>query len=193
MITRSSIVALRKTFNKLHQLTFFPSLFCVVCTTQTLFQKFSCAKRYEKRMNRILLTLWLLMSLASHASPPAEAIELTNENMESHGFKFEFKELGDENYVRLVAPLKIDSHWVPVTTQVYSHDKNGNGTLSKVELGSPSKEVSINAYYKPKSQDLMIGVYYLCSLDRAPCRGNWDSRLYIIESVDKYLITKPSN
>ena len=135
----------------------------------------------------------LLMSLASHASPPAKAIMLTDENMESLGFKFEFQKLGDENYIRLVAPMKIDSHWVPVTTQVYSYDKDGNGTLSKVELGSPSNEVSINAYYKPKNNDLMMGVYYLCSLDRAPCRGDWDSRLYIIESIEKYLITKPSN
>lgn len=144
-------------------------------------------------MNRIFLTFWLLISLDSYASPPAKAIELTSENMEKLGFKFELRAQGNENYIRLVAPLSIDSYWVPVTTQVYSYDKNDNGTLSKVELGSPTEKVSINVFYKPTSQDLMIGVYYLCNLDRAPCRGDWDSRLYIIKSVEKYLITKPSN
>lgn len=145
---------------------------------------------YEKSMNRILFILsGLFLSVACYASPPAKPIEITPSNINDLGFAIEIQQMGEQNYVRLVVPSEIDKHWVPVTTQAYTYIGDENGLLNKVELGSPTEEVSINSYYQPRKEDLMIGVYYLCSLDRAPCRGDWDSRLYMIQSVNQYLIT----
>ncbi len=144
-------------------------------------------------MKRVLLIFGILLSSVVHSSPPTQAVELSRKNMEILGFNFKLTKVGDENYVRLQAPIKIDTYWEPVTTQVYPHDKKGIGSLSKIELGSPSGEVSINAYYNPVKQDLMIGVYYLCKSDFPPCKGNWDSRLYLISSIEKFLITSQSS
>ncbi|MCT8981821.1 hypothetical protein N4S66_15275 [Shewanella algae] len=142
-------------------------------------------------MIRILSLLsGLFISVACHASPPAKPIEITPGNIDELGFSIEIKQVGVENYVRLVVPSTIDQHWVPVTTQAYTYNGEESGLLNKVELGSPTKEVSINSYYKPSDGDLMVGVYFLCGLDRAPCRGDWDSRLYMIQSINQYLITK---
>ena len=132
----------------------------------------------------------LFISVACYASPPAKPIEITPSNIDELGFSIEIKQLGEENYVRLVVPLYIDQHWIPVTTQTYIYNGDEPGLLNKIELGSPTKEVSINSYYKPSKGDLMVGVYYLCALDRSPCRGDWDSRLYMIQSINQYLITE---
>lgn len=142
-------------------------------------------------MNRFFTILsGLILSAACYASPPAASIEITPKNIDELGFTIEIQEGGIQNYVRLVVPAIIDDHWVPVTTQTYTYSGDEDGFLNKIELGSPSKEVSISSYYKPSKEDLMVGVYYLCGLDRSPCRGDWDSRLYMIQSVNQYLITK---
>tara|TARA_R110001592_G_scaffold254048_7_gene517270 strand:- start:21192 stop:21737 length:546 start_codon:yes stop_codon:yes gene_type:complete len=155
------------------------------------FQTVGCWRRYEKSMNRIIVILsGLIISTVCYASPPAKPIEITPGNIDELGFSIEIQQMGEQNYVRLIVPSKIDEHWIPVTTQAYTYSGNENGPLHKVELGSPDKEVSINSYYKPSKEDLMVGVYYLCGLDRSPCRGDWDSRLYMIRSVSEYLITK---
>jgi hypothetical protein len=144
-------------------------------------------------MNRILTLLsGLLLSVVCYASPPATQIEITPSNIEELGFTIEIQEMGEQNYVRLVIPSKIDEHWMPVTTQAYTYSSEENGFLNKVRLGSPSQEVSIISYYKPSKEDLMVGVYYLCGLDRSPCRGDWDSRLYLIQSVNQYIISNKS-
>ena len=141
-------------------------------------------------MNRILFILSsLFLSVVCSASPPAKPIEITPNNIDDLGFAIEIRQMGEQNYVRLVVPSKIDKYWVPVTTQAYTYTGEENGLLNKVELGSPTEEVLINSYYQSKKEDLMVGVYYLCGLDRAPCRGDWDSRLYMIQSINQYLIT----
>lgn len=141
-------------------------------------------------MNRVLTILTgFFLSIACHASPPAYPIEITPSNIDELGFTIEIQKLGEQNYVRLAIPSIIDEHWVPVTTQTSAYIGEENGLLNKVELGSPTKEVSINSYYRPEKEDLMVGVYYLCRLDRTPCRGDWDSRLYMIRSINQYLVT----
>lgn len=140
-------------------------------------------------MNRIFIIIGLLLSFSGYASPPAKMIEITPRNIDELGFSIAVNKLGEEIHIHLVAPLKIDDRWVPVTAQVYSYKGDEHGSLNKVELGSPTKKISINSYYNPQEQDLMVGVYYLCSLDRHPCKGDWDSRIYAIQSVNQYLIT----
>ncbi len=173
-------------FNK--PLKFVPATKSVASTGLTSARRL--AGRYEKAMNRIISILsGLLISIGSYASPPAVPIEITPSNINELGFSVEIQKMGEQNYVRLIVPSKIDEHWVPVTTQVYTYNGEESGPLHKVELGSPVKGVSINSYYKPSKEDLMVGVYYLCGLNRSPCRGDWDSRLYLIQSVNQYLIT----
>ncbi|WP_299768969.1 hypothetical protein [uncultured Pseudoteredinibacter sp.] len=137
-------------------------------------------------MSKILVLVGLLLSFSGNASHPANPINITPDNISDLGFKIETQKIGEQNYVRLVAPLKIDHHWVPVTTQAYVYTGEENGALNEVELGSLTKEISINSYYKPSKQDLMVGIYYLCGLNRHSCKGDWDSRLYLIQSVNQY-------
>lgn len=140
-----------------------------------------------------ILLISLLLTFYCHASPPAQLIELTEENIELLGFKVDIRKFDDEVFIKLSPPRTIQDYWKPVTTQVHVNTGDNVGVLSKVELGEPTGDVSVNAYYEPKKHDLSIGVYFICALDRAPCRGGWNSRLYLIPSVDKFLISTHEN
>lgn len=146
-------------------------------------------KRYEVRMTRILFIFGLLLPLSGDAKSPATLMDIEPENIDHLGFKIEITQFDDRNSVYLIAPLLIDDYWVPVGTQTYTYTEQQPDFPTQVGLGNPTEEVSIYSHYKPAEQDLMVGFYYKCKLDRPPCRGDWDSRLYLIQSVNQYLIT----
>ena len=144
-------------------------------------------------MIKYFLLPGFLSSAVCLATLPAKRFELTAENVSSLGFELTVKKFKDANLVRLTAPTKIEEYWVPVTTQVLPYKGDDNGLLSKVDLGKPSEEISINIYYKPAKEDVFLGVYYVCTAENEPCWGNKEERLYFIESINNYLITRPSN
>jgi len=143
-------------------------------------------------MIRYFICIIFILSLRVDATTPAMMFEISPQNIVALGFELDVEKIGEQSYVRLSVPSVIEDNWIPVTTQSFTYNDDDAGALTKVELGNPTNKISLNVYYYPEREDLMVGVYFICKLSTDPCRGDWDSRLYSVESVNNFLITKQS-
>jgi len=118
-----------------------------------------------------------------------KVIEVTTENIEELGFTIETSERDEKTYVRLIAPLTIDSQWNHFW--LFTHV----GPQAENQNIDTSNEVSINFHYSSQVEYVPISIGYHCDLVHHKCDGpnghSFDVREYRIK-LDRHFITSGS-
>ena len=139
-------------------------------------------------MKFILFTLILIASTFSKAVDAIDIIELTPENVSTHGFFISFEVAQDVTITSMTGPKVINHDCYPEDTGSALLKNDGSEimvTTTKLERTNITPSLSAY-YYAPKTQTMSIWIDYLCAPNTIA------RKRYVIPSVREYLITSQS-